>query len=42
MEKEYKLSRIIIAILTIMISFIMCINEDISVKIVAMGLFTSA
>lgn len=42
MEKEYKLSRIIIAILTMMISFIMCINEDISVKIVAMGLFTSA
>lgn len=42
MEKEYKLSRIIIAILTMMISFIMCINEDISVKFVAMGLFTSA
>ena len=42
MEREYKLSRIIIAILTMMISFIMLINEDISVKIVGMGLFTLA
>ena len=42
MEKEYRLSRIIIAVLTMIISFIMFINEHISVKIVAMGLFTSA
>lgn len=41
MEKEYKLSRIIIAILMMMISFIMLINEDISVKIFGVSLFTS-
>lgn len=41
MEREYKLSRIIIAILMMMVSFIMLINEDISVKIFGMSLFTS-
>lgn len=41
MEKEYKLSRIIIVILMMMVSFIMLINEDISVKIFGMSLFTS-
>ena len=40
MEREYKLSRIIIAILMMMASFIMLINEDISVKIFGMSLFT--
>lgn len=40
MEKEYQLSRIIIAFLTMIISFIMLINEDISVKILGMSLFT--
>lgn len=41
MEREYKLSRIIIAILMMMVSFIMLINEDISVKIFGMSFFTS-
>ena len=41
MEREYRLSRIIIAILVMMVSFIMLINEDISVKIFGMSLFTS-
>lgn len=41
METEYKLSRIIIAILTMVVSFIMLINEDISVKIFGMSLFTA-
>lgn len=40
MEREYKLSRIIIAVLMMLISFIMLINEDISVKIFGMSLFT--
>ena len=41
MEREYKLSRIIIVILMMMVSFIMFIHEDISVKIFGMSLFTS-
>ena len=41
LEREYKISRIIIAILMMMVSFIMLINEDISVKIFGMSLFTS-
>lgn len=41
MEREYRLSRIIITILMMIVSFIMLINEDISVKILGMSLFTS-
>lgn len=41
MEKAYKLSRIIIAIFMMMVSLIMLLNEDISVKIFGMSLFTS-
>ena len=41
MEREYRLSRIIIAIIVMIVSFIMLINEDISVKIFGMSLFTS-
>lgn len=41
MEKAYKLSRIIIAIFMMMVSLIMLMNEDISVKIFGMSLFTS-
>ncbi len=41
MEKAYKLSRIIIAIFMMMDSLIMLMNEDISVKIFGMSLFTS-
>ena len=40
MDQEYKLSRIIIAILTVAASFIVLINEDISFKIVGITLFT--
>lgn len=40
MEQEYRLSRRIIAILTVIISFIVFINEDISVKLVGICLFT--
>lgn len=42
MEREYKLSRIIIAFLTMLVSFILFINEDISVKIFGMCIFTLA
>lgn len=42
MEREYKLSRIIIAVLTMLDSFILFINEDISVKIFGMCIFTFA
>lgn len=41
MEREYRLSRIIITILTMIISFFIFINEDISVKIFGTSLFTS-
>ena len=42
MKREYRLSGIIIAILTMASSYIMCINEHISVQIIVMCLFTSA
>lgn len=35
MEKYYKISRQIICVLAVLISLIMCMNEDISVKIAA-------
>lgn len=40
MDREYKISRMIIAALTMIVSFIMLINEHYSVKIVGMSLFT--
>ena len=42
MENEYKLSRVVVAILTLIISFIILIHEDISVKFFGMSLFTLA
>lgn len=42
MKREYRLSGIIIAVLTMASSYIMCINEHISVQIIVMCLFTSA
>ena len=42
MENEYKLSRGVVAILTLIISFIILIHEDISVKLFGMSLFTLA
>ncbi len=40
MEKEYKSSRIIIAALAVIVSSIVLINEDISLKIAGISLFT--
>lgn len=40
MEREYRISRGVIAILAIIMSFIVLINEDISVKIAGISLFS--